>query len=113
MKSLKTAFVLTSLLFSVASTAVESEKEVTLLGLDANGNEIEMPVKSKRFKKRVNEMIAAYSEEVIPALDATIKSDNKWKLRTLDLAFSVSMGFDLFDIVEASVEPGMFLRMGN
>ncbi|MDH5580296.1 MAG: hypothetical protein OEY33_00175 [Bdellovibrionales bacterium] len=113
MKVFKKALMVSLIASAVSGNVMAGDEDITLLGLDNNGNEIEMPVKSKRFKKRVNKILKAYLGEAIPALDRAIRSDSKLKLREVDLGVSVKMGFEVPEVFDASVEPGIYVKLGN
>lgn len=114
MKSVfKKALMVSLIAGAVSGNVMANDEDMTLFGLDKNGNEIEMPVKSKRFKKRVSELLKLYTSEAVPALDRAVRSDKGLQLREVDLGISVKMGFEVENVFDFSVEPGMYVKLGN
>ncbi|MFZ8933248.1 MAG: hypothetical protein ACO20H_00255 [Bacteriovoracaceae bacterium] len=114
MKStVRKALITSTMALALCGTVNAEVEDMTLFGSDKDGNVIEMPIKSKRFKKKVNEILTAYTAEAIPALDRAVRSDKSFKLREVDLGVSLAMGFEIPIVLDASVEPGIYVKFGN
>jgi hypothetical protein len=98
--------------FSGSAFAAE-DSEISILGLDKNGKQIDLPVGTRRYKKRMAKVLKVFNGEAIPALDKTITSDKKFALRQVDIGVSIKMALGLGDLLKGSLEPGIKLKFGN
>lgn len=89
------------------------ESEISILGLDKNGKELEVPVGTKRYKKRMAKVLRVFNGEAIPALDKAITSDKKFTLSQVDIGISLKMALGLGDLVKGSLEPGIKIKFGK
>ncbi len=97
--------------FCGASIAAD-ESEVSILGLDKDGKEVDLPIGSRRYKRRMAKVLKLVNSEAIPALNRTVTSDKKFKLRQVDIGLSVKMALGI-GIIKGSVAPGFKLKFGN
>jgi hypothetical protein len=98
--------------FSAALFAAE-ESEISILGLDKNGKQIDLPIGTRRYKKKMARVLKVFNGEAIPALNKAIVSDKKFTLRQVDIGVSVKMALGLGDLIKGSLEPGIKLKFGN
>jgi hypothetical protein len=83
----------------LSTTAYSKESTIRLIGYDKDKKEeINIPVKSKRFKKRFAKILNLYHSEALSGLskvDSTIKTEKKpWSLSRLVLGMTIVAGFD-------------------
>jgi len=104
---LRHTFAILTLLFAFQAPVTQATEGngLTMIGLDENGSEIEFPMKSKRWKKRVSKVLKRVGGEVIPALNNTIQSTEQFKLGQVDIGLYVKMKAEIGDLIKGAVVP--------
>ena len=80
-----------------------NETEIPVLGISQKGEEIEIPMKSRFFKKRLKKALTAINGEAIPSLNKTIRSEQKWTVSQVDLGVSLGLALGLGDLIKGSI----------
>lgn len=89
------------------------ESEISILGLDKNGKQVDLPIGTRRYKKRMAKVLKVFNGEAIPALDKAITSDKKFALSQVDIGVSLKMALGLGELIKGSLEPGIKLKFGK
>ena len=111
---MKKALIVSLIASSFSGVAFAAEdNEISILGLDKNGKQIDLPVGTRRYKKRMARVLKVFNGEAIGALDKAITSDKKFALRQVDIGVSIKMALGLGDLIKGSLEPGIKLKFGN
>lgn len=111
----KKALVAGLLVLSVQGTgfaADDANDELTMLGVTKDGKEVDIPIKTRFYRRRLLKVFKVFGGETIPALNKSIASDKKFALKSVDIGISLAMGLDL-GVVDMGIEPGMYLRFSR
>lgn len=92
--------------FSTSFAAEEKDNLVNLIGLDENGKELNIPVKSKRWKKRMAKVLKRVGGDVLPQVRTySAEGSPKFAFKQFDLGLYVKMKFGVSDLISMTVEP--------
>jgi hypothetical protein len=101
--------ILAATLLMAFSTSFAAEKDnlVNLIGLDENGKELNIPIKSKKWKKRMAKVFKRVGGDVLPQVRMHTDSDQKFAFKQFDLGLYVKMKFGLGVLEESPVKLAM------
>ena len=104
---MKKLVLMSSLIMALSTPLFAKESTVNLIGLDENGEEINLPIKSGRWQKRMAKVFNRVGGDILPAIRKH-SSNEKFKFAQFDLGLYVAMKFGIGVFEESPVS----LKMG-
>jgi len=86
-------------------TPVFASDNIALIGLDEAGEEIVIPMKSKRWSKRVTKVLNKVGGEVLPAIKNQYRSEQHFEFKQFDIGLAVKMQVGIGELVKATINP--------
>ena len=83
----------------------EDNEDVTFIGLDEVGKEIEIPMKKRIWNERTKEVLNRLGGETLAGLSHLLPSGEKFDFYQFDLGVEVKMKVGIGDLVTATVQP--------
>ncbi len=110
-KIIAAALMLLCAFSSYSQEQSQIKSNIPLIGLDQNGDEIEMPLQGGIFKRNIKNIINAVNSEVLPSLNHADNASehSKFKLKKIEVGLSVAASLGLGDVIKASAEPKFIL----
>jgi len=93
--------------FSTSFASDSKDSLVNLIGLDENGKELNIPIKSKRWKKRMAKVFKRVGGDILPQVRMYDSSEQKFAFSQFDLGLYVTMKFGLGVLDESPVKLAM------
>ncbi len=90
------------LAFSTSYASDEKDNLVNLIGLDENGKELNIPIKSKKWKRRMAKVFKRVGGDILPQI-RSYSSNEKFAFSQFDLGLYVTMKFGLGVLDESPV----------
>jgi len=84
---------------------VFASDNISLMGLDETGKEIVIPMKSKKWRKRVTKVLNKVGGEVLPAIKKNYSSGENFEFKQFDLGLAVVMKVGIGELVTATIKP--------
>ena len=97
-------FLLTLVLMTLISPVIASDN-VTLIGLDETGEEISIPMKSKKWSKRVTKVLNKVGGDVLPMIKNQYGTNQQFEFRQFDIGLAVPMKVGIGELVKATIKP--------
>lgn len=106
---MKKLILATTLLMALSTSFATEEKDnlVNLIGLDENGKELDIPIKSKRWKKRMAKVFKRVGGDILPQVRTYTDSNQKFTFAQFDLGLYVAMKFGIGILEESPVSLAM------
>jgi len=98
--------ILTATLLMAFSTSFAADYLVNLIGLDENGKELNIPIKSKKWKKRMSKVFKRVGGDVLPQI-RSYSSNEKFAFSQFDLGLYITMKFGIGIFEESPVKLAM------
>ena len=96
--------------FSTSFANDQKDNLVNLIGLDENGKELDIPIKSKRWKKRMAKVFKRVGGDILPQVRTYDDSTQKFAFSQFDLGLYVKMKFGLGVLEESPIKLSMFVE---
>jgi len=84
---------------------VIASDNITLIGLDETGEEISIPMKSKKWSKRVTKVLNKVGGDVLPTIKNQYGTNQQFEFRQFDIGLAVLMKVGIGDLVKATIKP--------
>ena len=106
---MKKLILVTTLLMAISTSFASEEKDnlVNLIGLDENGKELNLPIKSKKWKRRMAKVFKRVGGDILPQVRTYSDSKQKFSFAQFDLGLYVSMKFGIGVLEESPVKLAM------
>lgn len=90
----------------LVNTPAFAESTVNLIGLDEAGKELNIPMKSSKWQKRISKVFTRVTGDVLPEIKS-YTSNEKFEFSQFDLGLSVKMKFGVGVLEESPVKLAM------
>jgi len=97
------------LAFSTSYASDEKDNLVNLIGLDDNGKELNIPIKSKKWKKRMAKVFKRVGGDILPQVRTYDDSTQKFSFSQFDLGLFVAMKFGIGVLEDSPVKLQMIV----
>ena len=95
---------LTLVLMTLVSPVIANDN-ISLIGLDETGEEISIPMKSKKWSRRVTKVLNKVGGDVLPMIKDQYGTNQQFEFRQFDIGLEVLMSVGIGDLVKATIKP--------
>ncbi len=87
--------------------------DLPLVGIDANGKEVERLVSRESYVKRLKTLIASVEQTAFPVLGRIKPMDGSWKLQTFSLGIAMNLTVGIGPILSVGLSPSFTFIFSN